>query len=230
MKFLPYEDFEIKTSFSPYDSVNRLKKVTGSKRHFWFWQTPKTSYQGKIEGNQFEISRSIGYRNSFLPIIKGEVRSDLGGSSITISMQLHVLVMLFMIFWQQDKLTYFLYSPLRACSFLGIYSPWEASSLKHENQKNISMNYSTEPKLKNAVFHWDKTNGSWINKLNFSTSLNAIGAIADRPYFEKTNYLALYFVWLVRVFWLSVEKSPNQPNDENGWSKDGEYDDQQPNR
>ncbi|MBT3315404.1 MAG: hypothetical protein HN390_12420 [Anaerolineae bacterium] len=99
MKFLPYEDFEIKTSFSPYDSVNRLKKVTGSKRHFWFWQTPKTSYQGKIEGNQFEISRSIGYRNSFLPIIKGKVRSDLGGSSITISMQLHILVMVFMIFW-----------------------------------------------------------------------------------------------------------------------------------
>jgi len=99
MKFLPYEDFEIKTSLSSYDAINRLKKITGASQHLWFWQRPKASYQGKIEGNQFEISRSIGYRNSFLPIIKGKVRSDLGGSSITISMQLHVLVMLFMIFW-----------------------------------------------------------------------------------------------------------------------------------
>ncbi len=99
MKFLPYENFEFKTPLSPYDAIKRLRIVTGTRQHFWFWQRPKTSYQGKIEENKFEISRVIGYRNSFLPIIKGEVRSDLGGSSITISMQLHVLVMFFVICW-----------------------------------------------------------------------------------------------------------------------------------
>ncbi len=99
MKFLPYENFKIKTPLNSYAVINRLKKVTEPSRHLWFWQTSKNSYQGKIEGNQFKISRAIGYRNSFLPIIKGEIRSDLSGSSVAISMQLHILVMFFMIYW-----------------------------------------------------------------------------------------------------------------------------------
>ncbi|PKN93757.1 MAG: hypothetical protein CVU44_08045 [Chloroflexi bacterium HGW-Chloroflexi-6] len=99
MKFLPYERFRIRTSLSSQEAVNRLENAIEPKRFFRFFGASEKPYEGKLEGSHFEISRIIGYRNSFLPRIKGDVESEISGCSISISMQPHVFVITFMIFW-----------------------------------------------------------------------------------------------------------------------------------
>ncbi len=56
-------------------------------------------YQGEVSPNRFKISRVIYYRNSFLPIIKGELKADLGGTRLDIKMSLHPFVIVFMAIW-----------------------------------------------------------------------------------------------------------------------------------
>ena len=99
MRFLPFERFTITTTLRPKEVYYRLVRITGPRRQLTFWSTPKKPYHGKIEGKKFEISRAIGYRNSFLPIIKGEFKLTGGNTEITVSMKPHIFIILFMIFW-----------------------------------------------------------------------------------------------------------------------------------
>jgi hypothetical protein len=45
------------------------------------------------------MSRVIGYKNSFLPIIKGEVRSETLGSLVDVTMHSDISVFVFMVIW-----------------------------------------------------------------------------------------------------------------------------------
>jgi hypothetical protein len=99
MKFFPYERFKIKSHLSKSEAINRLNNVIEPKRYFRFFGSSEKPYQGKIEDSHFEISRIIGYRNSFLPMIKGDIESEISGCSILISMQPQIFVVAFMIFW-----------------------------------------------------------------------------------------------------------------------------------
>lgn len=56
-------------------------------------------YEGSINGNSFSITRIIGYRNSFLPRISGEIEKDFDGSRINVKMRLHVVVIVFLFIW-----------------------------------------------------------------------------------------------------------------------------------
>src|SRR5258708_30199100 len=99
MKFLTYERFKIRTVLSKQEVLKRLDNAIEPKRYFRFFGSREKHYEGKIDGSHFEVSRIIGYRNSFLPMIKGDVQSEISGCSISISMQPHILVIAFMIFW-----------------------------------------------------------------------------------------------------------------------------------
>lgn len=86
MNLLPYEKFEIRTRFNTQEIQSRMA------------ETPK--YKGKSIPNGFTAIRVITYRNSFLPIIKGEIQDDGRGKSIvTVTMKLHILVSVFMGIW-----------------------------------------------------------------------------------------------------------------------------------
>ena len=108
MKFFPYEYFKIKSHLSKSEAINRLKNVIEPKHYFRFLESNKKPYQGKIKGSNFEISRIIGYSNSFLPRIKGNIESEIDGCSICISMQPHILVVAYMIFWLGGVAFFFL--------------------------------------------------------------------------------------------------------------------------
>ena len=99
MKFLPYERLKINSALSSEEILKRLDNVIEPKRYFRLFGSGTKPYQGSVEGSHFEISRSIGYRNSFLPMIKGDVQSEMSGCSVYITMQPHILVIAFMIFW-----------------------------------------------------------------------------------------------------------------------------------
>ncbi len=97
-KFLPYERLKIGTSLSCQEALQRLENVVEPRR-FRFLRIGVKPYQGKIEGLRFEVSRIIGYRNSFLPMIKGEIQTGTHDCSICISMRPHVFVLVFMLHW-----------------------------------------------------------------------------------------------------------------------------------
>lgn len=99
MKIFPYERLKITTKLSPDEAINRLVNVIELQPYLRWFATDHKPYEGKVEGHQFQISRVINYRNSFLPMIHGEVLPEMRGSSIRITMRSHGLVIVFMIFW-----------------------------------------------------------------------------------------------------------------------------------
>ena len=99
MKFLPYERLKISTGLSREEVLKRLDEAIEPKRHFRLFQPGTKPYQGSIEGSHFEVSRIIGYRNSFLPIIKGDVQSEISGCSVHITMHPYLPVIAFMLIW-----------------------------------------------------------------------------------------------------------------------------------
>lgn len=99
MKFFPFERLKITTKLSTDEAIRRVVNVTEPQRYFRWFATDHKPYEGKVEGYQFQISRVINYRNSFLPMIHGEILPEMRGSSIRITMRPHGLVIAFMIFW-----------------------------------------------------------------------------------------------------------------------------------
>ena len=99
MKFLPYERIKIKTRLGADEACKRLAATIEPKRSFRRFEANHKTYQGNIEGYAFEISPIIHYRNSFLPIIKGEIQPEMSGSSVHITMRPHGFVIAFMILW-----------------------------------------------------------------------------------------------------------------------------------
>lgn len=51
-------------------------------------------FEGEIEGTSFKISRIIHYRNSFLPILVGQIQDDLDASTLQIVARPHWFVIL----------------------------------------------------------------------------------------------------------------------------------------
>ena len=64
-----------------------------------FGSSDHKPYAGSINGNSFSITRIIGYRNSFLPRIKGSIKKGVGKTEVNIKMRLHPFVLVFMFVW-----------------------------------------------------------------------------------------------------------------------------------
>lgn len=99
MQFVPYERLTMTTMLSYDDVLARLDNAIEPRRAIRFFESATKPYQGHREGGHFEMSRIIRYRNSFLPIIKGDIQPGIGGCSIQITMHPHVLVIAFMAVW-----------------------------------------------------------------------------------------------------------------------------------
>ncbi len=108
-KFLPIENYIIRTKLSEEQIVQRLNeftKNTGIKSNAslfglgtLFGQKSGGPYEGTVTSKSFSISRIISYRNAFLPVIKGSVSSFPDRREVTISMGLHLFVKIITIIW-----------------------------------------------------------------------------------------------------------------------------------
>ncbi|MEZ4826667.1 MAG: hypothetical protein R3C61_10305 [Bacteroidia bacterium] len=103
MKYFPSENITYRTSLSTEEVYQRLSENTEPQKLMRFKgfganKNHKT-YEGRVTKNNFHISRIIGYRNSFLPQIAGEIRSSGSGSVVDVKMNLHVLVWIFIAVW-----------------------------------------------------------------------------------------------------------------------------------
>jgi hypothetical protein len=101
---LPFENYTLTTKLSTEEIRRRISENVEPKKNnlVRFFSTYSTKpYQGEVSKDSFTISRIIsrGSRNSFLPIITGDITSFVGTTQIKIKMRLHIFVLIFMLFW-----------------------------------------------------------------------------------------------------------------------------------
>ncbi|MDX2070649.1 MAG: hypothetical protein SFV55_19635 [Haliscomenobacter sp.] len=102
MKYLPAENITFQSKLKEAELLQRLEDSIEPVRIFRFGpfkQSETKPYQGKIVGHSFNISRIIGYRNSFLPRISGSIENTFSGSLIRVKMRLHVVIIAFLCLW-----------------------------------------------------------------------------------------------------------------------------------
>jgi len=103
MNLLPYENFYIITQLKPVEVQERLETEIEPVTPFSFKKlfVRKSAYffKGHAANGHFQIRHIIFHRNSFLPIIKGSIKTYLTGSRIHVIIRMHLLVTLFMCTW-----------------------------------------------------------------------------------------------------------------------------------
>ncbi len=99
MKIYPQDKFEIDSTLSASEIYSALDAVVEPPKWFRWRSANGKKYRGEFSFTNFRIWRIISYRNSFLPIIEGQIEPSPSGSRIAITMRLHRLVAAFMLFW-----------------------------------------------------------------------------------------------------------------------------------
>lgn len=98
MPLLPFDSFSIDTPLSASEAAARLANVVEPRRLLRLGGGEKP-FEGVVSGDSFAIRRVIGYRNSFLPEIRGRIEATASGSRVRGTMRLHPLVLVFMALW-----------------------------------------------------------------------------------------------------------------------------------
>lgn len=99
VKLLPYHAFEIRTMMRPEAARETLAAHTEEKRLFrlrWPSEHNDARFEGEVSAGGFNITRVIGYRNSFVPVVEGEIASDGAGSRIIVRMRPMTFVIVFL--------------------------------------------------------------------------------------------------------------------------------------
>lgn len=98
MKLLPYSRIRLVSPLS-LESITALFGREIEKKQWLKFGGGGNRFEGSISSNQFTISRIIGYRNGFLPVICGSVEPVNGGSVISLTMRPHIAALVFMGLW-----------------------------------------------------------------------------------------------------------------------------------
>ena len=99
---LPFENYILKSKLSVDDVLKRLGDNIQKEQGFGFSNFNNTytkPYSGQISGMTFKMSRNINYRNSFLPVITGQISTHLGHTQISIIMRPVLFVLIFISLW-----------------------------------------------------------------------------------------------------------------------------------
>jgi hypothetical protein len=103
MKYLPFENITYHTKLDTEEILNKINEIIEPKKTFRmtgiFGSSDHKPYEGNINENSFDITRIIGYRNSFLPRIKGNIIKDFGRTKVNVKMRVHTFVIVFMFIW-----------------------------------------------------------------------------------------------------------------------------------
>ncbi len=103
MKLLPYERLTLRTSEAPEAVVARLAKMVAVG--WFFLKNPSQPFRGTLAGRHFKIVRLLGtflglrYRNSWQPVIVGEIVPAPAGTEVRVKMRLHAFVAVFTAAW-----------------------------------------------------------------------------------------------------------------------------------
>src|ERR1700748_2338620 len=97
MWLLPFEHYIFSTPMTVDEAKSRLQQQVGPKSSSAFpVRKADKPYLGTVEAGRFRIVPVVDYRNSFIPIVTGRVFVEKGRTYIRVSMQPHVLVLIFL--------------------------------------------------------------------------------------------------------------------------------------
>lgn len=102
MQIFPSYQSTIHTHLSPDEVHQRLSKETSSKPFRWFFlKEPEFKFNGKIEQTAFSIRRNITYRNSFIPIVRGQIVETQSGTDVKLELRLYLykFILALYIYW-----------------------------------------------------------------------------------------------------------------------------------
>jgi hypothetical protein len=91
-------DVEFFTRLSVEECQQRLSAALDQWRRSWSFR-PDRPVIGKVNGHRFQMCKRIYYRNSFMPILHGELIPTPQGTYVRGSFWFHTLVILFLIVW-----------------------------------------------------------------------------------------------------------------------------------
>ncbi|HYJ78999.1 MAG TPA: hypothetical protein VEW03_05335 [Longimicrobiaceae bacterium] len=98
MPLVPFEHFAILTPLPAEEVAARLASQVEPRRWLRFRRGP-CAFEGEVDAAGFRIQRIIGYRNSFLPRIRGVISPTATGSRVDCTLTLHPFVIAFMAVW-----------------------------------------------------------------------------------------------------------------------------------
>ncbi len=87
----PVENYTLVTNLSLEEAASRLDNKIGPKttfRRFFWGNVTSRPYEGYFVSNSFEMTRSLGYSNSFIPVISGYMYSLEGKTYVQIKMKI----------------------------------------------------------------------------------------------------------------------------------------------
>lgn len=98
MNLLLFRKITIVSNLRENEIIERLSEIVDSKKRSFNFSYPDQTkkYTGKIENRQFKIHKIIKGRNSFIPIIDGEIINNISTRKIELTMRPHFLVILFL--------------------------------------------------------------------------------------------------------------------------------------
>lgn len=102
MGFLPYSVIKLRTDLTPaevYQKLRELVETSSANSNDGKNGLSKKPYKGKVEYDSFEIVRRIGYKNSFVPKIKGVVCNNGMYTAIRLRLRPSAFVLGFMLLW-----------------------------------------------------------------------------------------------------------------------------------
>lgn len=111
MKLIPYHRFEILSALSQTEALQAIASRIEERKLFRITAMSAANDErldGSVTGNRFNVTRIMGYRNSFAPVIGGEVNEGGSFSRIVITMRPSILVVIFLGFFSAIFLSVFL--------------------------------------------------------------------------------------------------------------------------
>ncbi|MEM7179600.1 MAG: hypothetical protein AAF518_01710 [Spirochaetota bacterium] len=153
---VPYKKLEYTSSKTAKEILDKLAQDVDSSKKFRWTYNHSHPFSGSLEEDSFKIWRNLTYRNSFNPVVEGNIKELPGGTSqIEIRIQLHRFVQVFMIFWLSGTL---LFPPMAIFGYFLVR--W---GFKREAEKTIQyfdalfqeMQRSSEKGLTQEELEWD---------------------------------------------------------------------------
>jgi hypothetical protein len=96
---VPHRGLPIRTNLSPQQVAERVGAEVEPRRWIRLWAGGSKAFEGRVDEHGFEMSRIIGYRNSFVPILRGRIEPRDGGCAVHVTMDLHLFVKAFGAVW-----------------------------------------------------------------------------------------------------------------------------------
>jgi hypothetical protein len=107
MLVVPAARFVIDTEAAPDEVRDRLSSAV-AQRAWMSFRRPEAPFTGTVGTNSFDLRPVLGYRNSFVPRVRGTFASGAVGTQIDVRLRMLPVVAMFMSVWLSLAAAFFI--------------------------------------------------------------------------------------------------------------------------